>query len=124
MFVPLSLIYNLLKKFKKSIFKEHDFSLLNTFKLQHHCKDFKPACVSSDKDKFSLNLMMPDEYDYIIIFFLKKPKTQNYKFVLIIKSKSYCLYFQTKPYVIQYDRMNVKFNIYYIGLWDDKNRFN
>lgn len=68
--------------------------------------------------------MMPDEYDYIIIFFLKKPKTQNYKFVLIIKSKSYCLYFQTKPYVIQYDRMNVKFNIYYIGLWDDKNRFN
>lgn len=86
MFVPLSLIDNLFKKFKKSIFKEHDFSLLNTFNLQYHCKDFKPACVSSDKDKFSLNLMMPDEYDYIIIFFLKKPQTQNYKFVLIIKS--------------------------------------
>lgn len=61
--------------------------------------------------------MMPDEYDYIIIFFLKKPQTQNYKFVLIIKKlpeifRSYCLYFQTKPYVIQCDRMNVKFSIY------------
>lgn len=61
--------------------------------------------------------MMPDEYDYIIIFFLKKPQTQNYKFVLIIKKlpeifRSYFLYFQTKPYVIQCDRMNVKFSIY------------